>query len=70
MINEADIAAIKAKIKARENQPGMAENVALLKIRLASLETNARFRDKETGKFVEDAFAYANPDSTEPVESR
>ncbi len=67
MANEAEITALKAKIKARENQPGMAENMEALKVRLAALESNARFRDKLTLKFVPDAHAYANPDSTEPV---
>ncbi len=69
MVNETEITVLKAKIKAREDQPGFAENIALMKVRLAALESNARFRDKETGKFVDDAFAYANPDSTEPVET-
>ncbi len=69
MVNETEIAALKAKIKARENQLGFAENIRLMKIRLDALENNYRFRDKETGLFVTDAFAYANPDSTEPVET-
>ncbi len=69
MINETEIADIEAKIKARGDQPGFAENIRLMKIRLSALETNVRFRDKETGLFVTDAFAYANPDSTEPVET-
>ncbi len=69
MVNETEIAALRAKIKARENQLGFAENIRLMNIRLAALETNTRFRDKETGLFVTDAFAYANPDSTESVES-
>ena len=38
MADSPEIAAVKAKIKARENQPGFAQNVAELKARLAELE--------------------------------
>jgi len=38
MADTPEIAALKAKIRARQNQPGFAQNVADLKARLAELE--------------------------------
>jgi hypothetical protein len=38
MAHEEEIAALKAKVKAREGRAGFAENVAALKARIAELE--------------------------------
>jgi len=38
MDRNEEIAAVKAKIRARESKPGFASNVAMLKARLAKLE--------------------------------
>ena len=64
------IEALKAKLAARENQPGFAANVEALKAEIARLEAlTFLYRDTGTGQFVSAEYAAANPETTRRVEA-
>lgn len=63
------IAVLEAKLASREDQPGMAANVAAIRKQIADLRDGVDFRDSETGQFVTIEHAIQNPGTTERVEA-
>lgn len=62
--------ALKAKLKAREGNPGFTQNVAVLKAQVEMLASDAtEWRDDVTGQFVDLEHLIANPETTVPVEA-
>ena len=63
------VAALREKLARRRNRPGFAVNVAEIEAEIAMLEANKPlYRDRQTGRFVTEAYALANPKTTELVE--
>ncbi len=69
MAESAEIVALRAKLKARQNRSGFADNAKAIEAEIARLESlTYTYRDKATGQFVSPEYALANPDSTLRVE--
>lgn len=67
-LRQSRLTDLRAKLKAREGKPGFAANVEMIQAQIAALESDAAFRDVETGQFVSVETAIQNPETTEPVE--
>ena len=66
----SDIDDLRAKRDARRNQPGFKANVAAIEAHIARIEAAEQgfhFRSKETGQFVTDEYAAANPEHVEAI---
>ncbi len=63
------LADLKAKLKARQGQPGFKANAAAIQRQIDELENPApRYRGK-SGRFVKIGHLIANPETTRRVES-
>lgn len=67
-LRDARLVELRAKLKARESNPGFASNIALMKKQIDALERDLVFRHVETKQFVSVEFAIQNPETAEVVE--
>ncbi len=66
---EERLADLKAKLKAREGQPGFKANAEAIRRQIAELENPAPHYRGANGRFVGISHLIANPETTKRVES-